>query len=332
MKKYFMMLLLLLSGPVVWSCDICGCFMGITPYDNQGSAGFIYRMRSFNGYYGRSQTHRPFPSGSLRTAHGGHNPGLSSGDSVWSGKDYEEFRVIEFRARYFLHQRIELNVIMPFIFNKSETNGHLEQVSGSGDLNLFAAVHLLLPKPENTWQHRLMAGSGIKLPTGSNSKTGKDGIRHDLMMQPGTGSTDYFIYAQYITGFRKLGGSLNVMYKINGENKHHESVCNSVTSFASLFCRFRAASDFYIMPTVQGYYEKSNGVSVNGEILAGTSMHVAMAGPCLELYYRNVSFRSSFEWPVFEHQETNRPGSAGRLVIGLQYHFNQRQFIFHKKS
>lgn len=32
------------------ACDICGNYMGITPYDNKNSISFLHRYRVFNGY------------------------------------------------------------------------------------------------------------------------------------------------------------------------------------------------------------------------------------------------------------------------------------------
>ena len=45
------------------ACDICGCFMGITPYDNQSGLSLMHRYRIFNGYQALGQAPQFFPGG-----------------------------------------------------------------------------------------------------------------------------------------------------------------------------------------------------------------------------------------------------------------------------
>ena len=45
------------------ACDICGCFMGITPYDNQSGFSLMHRYRIFNGYQEYGQRPHVFPAG-----------------------------------------------------------------------------------------------------------------------------------------------------------------------------------------------------------------------------------------------------------------------------
>ena len=50
MKKPILLGLLLTVGALSGrACDICGCFMGITPYDNQSGFSLMHRYRIFNG-------------------------------------------------------------------------------------------------------------------------------------------------------------------------------------------------------------------------------------------------------------------------------------------
>jgi len=48
--------LFLLAPRPGWACDICSCFMGITPYDNQSGLSLMHRYRIFNGYQDAGQT------------------------------------------------------------------------------------------------------------------------------------------------------------------------------------------------------------------------------------------------------------------------------------
>ena len=100
------------------ACDLCGCFMGITPYDNQSGFALMHRYRIFNGYQATGQPMQFRPDGariflpsSLNSDNGyAHN-------HEGSADDFEAFRVIELRAKYFLSRRVELNAFLPYVMN-----------------------------------------------------------------------------------------------------------------------------------------------------------------------------------------------------------------------
>ena len=114
--KFFRILFLLIISLPVFACDLCGSFMGITPYDNQSQLTLLHRYRVFNGYRNYQQASRFLIPGAYKTM---HDPSVISGDSATeiqnhSSKDYETYKVIELRGKYFLHSRWEVNFILPF--------------------------------------------------------------------------------------------------------------------------------------------------------------------------------------------------------------------------
>jgi hypothetical protein len=60
MKQFIIVCMFLLWNEAK-ACDICGIYMGITPYDNQSSVQYLSRYRVEHGYYGLNQSHRLFP-------------------------------------------------------------------------------------------------------------------------------------------------------------------------------------------------------------------------------------------------------------------------------
>lgn len=332
MKKSYFLIWIILSHFSLSGCDICGSFMGITPFENQSSIGLIYRMRSFNGYYHTDQSHNAFPSGSLKTTHGDHTTDPGLGTKTYSQKDYEIYRVAELRARYFIHKRIEINVIIPHLWNQSKTDGAKSVVSGAGDLTFYSGYHLLNKTGIYKWQNRVIGGAGIKLPSGRNSLKTDKNERFNFLLQPGTGSTDYFFYLNYMTSYRKVGADINTAYRINGKNKYNESIANGLTVYMNLFYKFKWGQNIILIPSVQTYYEKTNGLKVNNVIREGTSMHVALCGPGFEIFYKNFSLHGAFQFPVYEQKEEYRLGSAGRLIAGCTYNFNQKKYIIHSKK
>ena len=331
MKKYihrvfFTFSLFVLSTSASMACDICGCFMGITPYDNQSSMGVLHPYRSFSGYRQLDQQRHLFPAG------GGiwsGSPDISQGSYRHNGDptDFEVYRVTEFRAKYFLHKRLEINMFVPFVQNTTQYNQNRTTLAGLGDINLFAGLHVLRQIEVAGVQQRLILGGGLKLPTGLYYRANQEGIRYPLLYQTGTGSVDYFGYVNYIAGYQKVGLSINASYKLNGQNYYHESIANSTAQFVNLFYRHNIGAKLMINPSVQLFYEYTKGEKHNNILTGEHKMNNALLGPGLDIYYQNVGFNAALQWPVYE-EISNHPASAGRLMVGFNYNFNQTKYLF----
>lgn len=311
-------------------CDVCGCFMGITPYDNQSSIGLMYRLRTFSGYYGFDRSSALLPSGSLRTGNAVFHTGHQH-DQVLNGNDYEEYRVIELRSKFFIHERIEMNFIVPFNFNSMMMNETLQKVSGMGDLNIFSGYQLLRKMDMEGWQYRLTLGAGIKLPTGRDDRTNDHHERIDIMMQPGTGSVDYFVYGNYTTGINRWGASFSGSYKLNGRNSYNEKISNSINSYGNIFYKTYPGK-WVIIPGCQFYYEYTAGIQTEAGISPTTSMNVLMAGPGVDIYYNSFQISVSGLLPLAEEQYTGKSASAFKFAAGLIYNFNQKNYLLKKRA
>jgi hypothetical protein len=334
MKRLFSLYIILNAlflATEVRACDICGCFMGITPYDNQSSMGIMHRYRSFSGYKNLGQNPHFFPQGA-----GIFSPAADkSTDNNYSHKgnatDYEAYRVTELRAKYFIHKRVELNALLPYLQNTTQYNQNRATLSGFGDINIFAGAHVLRQIEVAGVQQRLVVGAGIKLPTGHYYRQDADGIRYPLLYQTGTGSTDYFGYINYIASYKKIGLSLNSSYKVNGDNYYQEGIANSSATFANLFYRFHLNDNWNINPSLQLFYEYTKGETYKGNLTGEHKMDNALLGPGLDIYYKNLGINLSTQFPVYE-AKTDHPVSAGRLVLGLSYNFNQMKYLMGSKQ
>ncbi len=321
---------LLIMTPALYACDVCGCFMGLTPYDNQSSAGILYRLRTFSGYYGMNPSRKLLPSGSLRinptTQHTGH----SHGQTIHSD-DYEEYRVLEFRSKFFVHKRIEMNLIIPIHFNSMQMHQTHHRVSGVGDVNFYGGYQLLSKNDMETWQYRLTLGAGIKFPTGTHNRTDDHGQRFHLMMQPGTGTTDFFLYGHSTLLLNNGGISLAGAFKWNGTNDLKEKVSNSVTLHGSLFYKTFVGGQV-IIPALQYYYEHTAGIITDEGINPQSSMNVLMAGPGVDFYLGNFQFTLSGLLPVVEERIHGKAVSAFKMAAGIIFNFNQRNYLLGKKQ
>ncbi|UOQ74767.1 transporter [Hymenobacter cellulosilyticus] len=177
MKQIYLTLALLgLMSSAARACDICGCFMGITPYDNQSGVSLMHRYRIFNGYQALGQRHAFFPAGvqPFVPSQPNHDNGYEhshQGDAT----DYEAYRVLELRGKYFLAQRLEINAFVPYVMNTSQSNGRQLNTAGLGDATVFAGYHLIRAIETAGVQSRLIVGGGAKLPTGDYRRTNPRG-------------------------------------------------------------------------------------------------------------------------------------------------------------
>ncbi|MBC7916051.1 MAG: hypothetical protein H7Y07_18245 [Pyrinomonadaceae bacterium] len=325
--RYFRIIALLFLSSTAFGCDICGCFMGITPYDNQSSIGLLYRYRSFNGYAGMD--HKLFPRNSdflIPSDANGTVPHHSHGDP----NDYEIFRTMELRGRYFIHQRVELNAIIPYNSNSYNFHGKTTTLSGLGDINVFSGYHLLRKLKTTGISQRLITGVGLKFASGSSELKNNAGDRFLLLNQPGTGSTDGFMYLNYMAGYKKFGISWNAAYKINGQNKQSESIANSTTQFVNLFYNLPISKKVKAVPSVQTFYEYTKGQKVNSVLTGEHEMNTLMTGLGLDLFYKNLALNTGLQLGAY-NADTEHLRTAGRVHLGLTYNFNQLYYLLNKK-
>ena len=324
-------LLLGLAGPGR-ACDICGCFMGITPYDNQSGFSLMHRYRIFNGYHDLGQSPQFFPSGARPFF-----PSPRNGDNGYTHShhgdptDFEAFRVMELRGKYFLSRRVELNAFVPYVMNTSQINGRQLNSSGVGDVTVFAGYHLIRAIETAGVQSRLIVGGGVKLPTGEYDRRNASGVRYALLNQVGTGTTDGFLYANYIGSYRSFGLSVNSSYRRASENRFRNSLAPSTATYASLFYRVALGENWQLYPSAQFFYEKTKGEMLEDQLTGEHAMNNALLGPGLDVYYKNFSLNTGFQLPIYT-AETDHPASGGRLVVSVGYSFKQTKYLLGRKS
>lgn len=349
MKTTITLLSVIITNSLL-ACDFCGCFMGITPYDNHSSISAMYRYKMFNGYQNTDQHHNVFQKSTfssntspntLANSNGNYNA-LKHGSTGSSNtepmqpkqlqSDYELYTTAELRAKFFIHKRIELNAVIPFVMNSDRWDGRKQEVAGISDLTFFTGVHLINRTMTEKFQHRLILGGGIKLPVGHYYAKDEDGKRINFLLQPGTGSIDYMSYLNYVFGYKKLGINFMTAYKLNGDNYYHERIGNSTTNYLNIFYKFRQDKDLKLFPSIQGYYEYTKGLYINKVYQSATEMNIATAGIGLDVFYKQISVNTSFQLPVYEKKFDGNIATAGKFLVGLTYSFNQKKYLLKSKK
>lgn len=324
--KFFITLFSLVFYLEVSACDICGNFMGITPYDNQNQLTLLHRYRVFNGYRNYQQRSVLFIPGAYKTM---HNPGAM--DSVvevknHSARDYETFKVIELRGKYFLGPRLELNVILPVQQIKTRYNGVETTTTGLADPSLFAAWHLIRRLGEYRVKQRLIAGAGIKFPVGNYKSTDHHNQRFFLLTQNGSGSWDHFYYLNYIARAKRIGVNSNSMIKLNGTNSYGERLGHSFNQSLSVFVPFSYRS-LNFFPAVLANYEYNKGVYLNDHLVPNTNMNLLMLGPSLDLVRKNLVLNVCYQFNARERVSSESLSASGRIIVGLTWNFSQMKYL-----
>jgi hypothetical protein len=326
MKKLLYLSVLIFTTKIILACDICGCFMGILPYDNQSNIAFFHRYRIFNGYYAAHQRGVFFPSGSYRVMHGSYTEPTLDTSKKYLSSDYESYKNYEFRIKWFIHPRIEINAMLPFLETRSREDTIQIQHFGLSDPTFLIGYHLIKKIYEEKFQHRLILYSGIKIPSGNYYAKDQWGKRIPLLLQPGTGSVDYSIGLTYIIGYKKLGSMINLNYKINGKNYYKEKIANSITLNHFLFYKIKL-KNFIFVPSWQNYYEYTKGLYINNTLVNGTTMNVWLSGLGCDLTYKNIQLTTAWQWRVYEEHTADALKNKGRFIIGLTYNFNQKKYL-----
>lgn len=320
----------LLISVRAFGCDLCGCYIGVLPYDNQSAIGLMHRYRIFSGYSTVNGT--IFPSGAYRVSPAmSALHGTGTGTTTPSSKDFESYKVVELRGKWFVHPRLELNLILPYVDNRSESGTMRTRASGIGDMTLLAGYHLVKKIGDEGFRHRLVIGAGIKLPTGNASVTDDDGERLDFMQQTGTGSTDGIVYLAYTGGGRQLRWGATSSVKFSGTNRYGEQITPATSTTMSggyLLTLHR----WNFLPQVQLYQEFMQGVRNGAGLLPGTGMNCLLGGPALSVFRGQFTIDAGLQLRLYDRTQDDNLLNKARMFFGVSWSFNQDKFLLHSKN
>ena len=306
-----------------FSCDICGNYMGLTPYDNKNIVSFLHRYRVYNGYRNYQTQGHFFPTGAYKVNHQSLSDSLNLKQNH-SSKDFESYKIFELRLKYFITKRIELNFFVPFINNKSRNDGVFVSNTGLADISVFAGYHIIKAKSEGAIKHKLIFNGGLKLATGNHIAHDANINRLPFEMQAGSGSYDVLIGINYLCMIKRFGLNANANFKWNGKNNYSEQLAPSTTNFMSLFYKV-TIKKVALYPTVLCNYEFTKGLYTKNTLDKATAVNSLLIGPGVEVYYKNAAMNASCQFTLYENQQNNQLKNVGRLTVGINYSFENKK-------
>lgn len=308
--------LLMLALPGL-GCDQCGCgaLLGIQPYDRAHSFGLQYRMRYLDGDV-------PNPATVLLTKHGGHGNTTSNAPA----NHYREvFTAIDVRGQYWLGQRWSLFASVPLVNNYAAVDGVRQaDLYAVGDPQVMArwiAVNTrYLVLDTNRVRHRLTLGGGAKLPLGRNDLVQYgETLPHDL--QPGTGTWDALLSAEYLVRGAHWGGSITLFGRVNGTMADGYRMGHSGSALAEVF-RFVDIGAMRLLPTAGAYLEKAGLDRSDDQPVTGTGDQVLFSHAGARLWWRSLGLSLAWQHALASNSGELMVPNRDRFVAGITYNIN----------
>ena len=278
MKKSFISLFVLVVAYTSNACDICGCGVGnFNPYmfphlaQKFISVGYNYR------YY-RSNAHDDL------------------GNEMLNKEYYQSFSVA---GQFTIARRIELMGYLPFQSNLQKGPEGNKSLNKLGDV-IFLANYRLVDHVsfDNKLRQTVVAGGGIKLPTGSYQyEEGSEKGVDNPNFQAGTGSTDFLLNGSYSLRYKKIAVSAGITYKMNTSNKEDYRFGNRLLTVVQ-FNYVRDVRSISVIPNIGLVMEKMNGDRESGASVDHTGGHNVQATVGLDVNNRKIAAGISYGKPI----------------------------------
>ncbi|GLU55365.1 hypothetical protein [Dyadobacter frigoris] len=299
--RYIALYFLLLWSPTTFACDACGCsnsgaYFGLMPQSNKSLLGIRYNRMNF-------VTHPD--SHVLRTE--------------------ETFNVTEVYARFFPIKRVQVMAFLPYRFAQQVTTSDTKKQNGLSDVTVlvnYNVINTLMDKEKSSdFNHTLMIGGGIKLPTG-RFRYDENNVTDvaNANFQSGTGTTDFILNAFYTINKDQWGLAMNVSRKFNTTNSDHYRFGNQLYGTADLYRSFKVGS-YSLTPNVGVYAEKSElGVRDGKKVLetGGTLLNGTVG---LTLFANRWTLGVSGQKPLSQNLSTGFVQARSRALIQVGFLF-----------
>ena len=297
--KYIFAILFGIASLNASACDICGCSsgtntLGLLPSMNKHFIGFRFQQ---NNYYS--------------TPH-------ETGGSVYSASN-EYFKTLDIWGRYSIGKRFQLMGFVPYKLNKRVNSTSTLKLNGIGDATILFNYQFIKLDNNKKWKQSLLAGIGVKLPTGKFDAIQKYQFINENI-QIGTGSVDIPFNMNYFIRKEKLGVNAEASYKANSTNKQHFKFGNKFTSAFRLFYQTKY-KEFALIPQIAMNYEHNNSNSrekIAEEFTYGFGIQNQYG---IDIYYKKIGLNIQYSLPLINKYGEGHIENKGRFSTHLIYLF-----------
>lgn len=298
-KIYITVILFTISFSDLLACNVCGCGVGnyhygILPQFQKNFVGLRYRYRSYLSH--------------LEDGHMAHHSS-------------ETFQSAELWGRFYPVERLQAFVFIPYNINERQEGSKMTYLRGIGDVVVSANYNIIntYDSTASNWKHNLLAGAGVKLPTGAFRKL-EDGLTINQNFQLGTGSVDLLLNLIYTVRYKRMGINTEFTYNVNGTNRDEYHFGNTSRTGLSAFYILNAGS-VTVMPNAGVSIETYEDNSQFGEPFSDTGGWAILYQAGIESYYRNFAFGLSYQDPGRQELFSGKVISKSRFAAHLTVMF-----------
>ncbi len=288
----------LINIQITEACDICGCSIA------NGSSSILPQFQKnfigIRGSYARYNSHHIDDQQNI-------NRETSISTELW--------------GRFYLRKRLQLIAALPYNIKSQVEKGTKTEIKGIGDATLGINYTLVnINKDSLKWKHLLLAGAGIKLPTGkSNIHTGND--ETNIALQPGSGSFDYLFNVLYTVRRRKLGISNDVQYRLNYENPDKYQFGDKLSLASRIFYWKNITRSCSVLPYTGVLLENMGKDYQNGYAQDATGGHIYCITMGCEVYYKSLLLAFNYSHPFNQNLSDGNVKSFPRLQFNTSFLF-----------
>ncbi|WP_209332705.1 hypothetical protein [Lunatimonas salinarum] len=280
------------------ACDACGCALGgfnfgIIPQNEAHFVGLKYSRANF------------------------YADMMHGGNLEYSNDLYQR---MDFMGRIALKERLQLNIVLPYMHNQMDGSHEKAQLSGLGDPMAILNYKIIDQKgnPMEAWLHNLWIGGGIKSPL-ANFEYSQTEQLINPNFQLGSGSWDYLASANYTSMRNRWGINLEAVYKVNAANPQNYRFGNQYNMQASAFYMSRAGNTQFI-PIGGIYHEYGGQHTFEGFYQSNSGGKLTMAQIGLQVQSGTWMLHGNYQSPLSQHFNSDlhvNIESKGRLSFTL---------------
>jgi hypothetical protein len=313
MKKFLLFTLLSFGSLSAMACDQCSCglLLGIQPRDHANNFGLQWRMRYLQGdLIGTSLV--------LMPKHGGSHDAEEASEHI-----VETYSVLELHGQVWLGDRFSLTGSLPVLSNFQSVNGaRSADLTAVGDpmlLGRYVVFGSTTGLDTTHLRQRFTVGLGVKMPLGRTDVVQYgELLDHDL--QPGSGTWDGLLSAEYMLRGRQWGGSASVMARYNTAGSDGHRMGNSATITAEAF-RIIPIKAWRLLPAAGAYLEMARPEQTHGEEKEGTGGNVLFSHLGLRLWWGDLGFAVAWQHALVNDLGNEMTPNRERFTAGITYSF-----------
>lgn len=279
-----------------FACGVCGGgasnqYLGILPQSQNAFVGLQYHYRDFTGNHTANQ-------------------------QKTISREY--YNTVQLWGRYNIG-KLQFFGFVPYIINNRIEQNDIDHVVGFGDASLLINYSIIRQQSEKKINHVLLAGVGIKLPTGYyNNNTILNGESLPNM-QSGTKATDILLNTNYSVNIGKYGINIDASFAATTSNKYDYKFGNRLQVGMQTY-RYVRIKAWNIVP-LAGYrveysscdYENYHEDIMN-KMTGGTFVYLTGGFQC---YYKNYGYQLCCYKPIYQQYADNMIVNNYKIDTGI---------------